>query len=65
MYTKPMITLQEIEDEDSTTYIGLGYSVSYLEPKTIRESDGLVYIECYGIGAEFKWFGVTLWSWWE
>lgn len=63
--TKPNVTLFEVETEDEITYIGLGYSVTYSEPKEEFEENGVTYIVVSGKSVEFKWFGITIWGWWE
>ncbi len=64
LYSKPFITVCETEDEHSITYNGLGYAVKYNRYTTeeMDTEEQIVNVEL-GEGAEFQWFGITIWSW--
>ena len=61
--TKPTITLFEMEENGVTTYVGPGYWITYSKTINEYEENGITYIMEAGQGAEFKWFGITLWDW--
>lgn len=59
---KPLITLDNIEEDTKIHYTGLGYSVSYNIDKT--QDYDLILIDIYG--AEFRLFDkILIWAWVE
>lgn len=68
---KPLITINEIRQEDYCKYEGLGYSVTYkIDPEKAvvseEEREENAYPGSHIYGAEFKLFDkVLLWAWIE
>lgn len=59
-YTYPLLTLKQDANLERVTYTGLGYTISYIQNKTINYTPGLVAEGIGACGAEFRLFGKWL-----
>lgn len=59
-YTYPLITIKKEANLERVTYTGLGYTISYIQNKTINYHDDFVIEGIGACGAEFKLFGKFL-----
>ena len=61
--TKPIITVSSSENEKTSKYTGLGYSVIYYKDNN-KNADGNIVENIYG--AEFRLFDkIMIWAWIE
>lgn len=59
-YTYPLIKVKQEANLERVTYTGLGYTISYIQNKTINYTPGLVAESIGSCGAEFRLFGKWL-----
>lgn len=65
-FTYPLIMLKQEANLERVTYTGLGYTISYIQNKTITYQDGLSLQGIGACGAEFKLFGkILVWAYIE
>ena len=67
-YTYPLINLKQDANLEKVTYMGLGYTISYIQNKSIMYTPGSdVFASGVGAcGAEFKLFGkILIWAYIE
>ena len=59
-FTYPLITLKQEANLERVTYTGFGYTISYIQNRTLEYHDGLSIQGIGACGAEFKLFGKML-----
>ena len=67
-YTYPLINLKQDVTKDDVTYIGLGYTIKYIQEKDIQYTPGSdASLTAIGAsGAEFRLFGkILIWAYIE
>lgn len=65
-YTYPLINLKQEANLERVTYTGLGYTISYIQNRTIDYEDGLALEGIGACGAEFKLFNkLLIWAYIE
>lgn len=65
-YTYPLINLKQEANLERVTYTGLGYTISYIQNRTIDYHDGMSIQGIGTCGAEFKLFGkILVWAYIE
>ena len=64
-HTRPIINLKQEISKDETTYIGLGYTITYIHEKEITHEPGsdAWLVGTGACGAEFRLFGeILIWA---
>lgn len=67
-HTNPIINLKQEISEDETTYVGLGYTITYIHEKEVTHESGSDFwlVGTGACGAEFRLFGkVLIWAYIE
>lgn len=65
-YTYPIITLKQDVSLERVTYTGLGYTISYIQNKTLNYQNGMSAVGIGACGAEFRLFGkILIWAYIE
>ena len=67
MYTKPLVTLSTVtnEQEGYVDYYGIGYKVRYSIGIPEQLPDGRTAIFEKGKSADFYWLAIPIWGWGE
>jgi len=67
-HTRPIVNLKQEVSQDETTYVGLGYEVTYIHEKEIMHEPGsdAWAVGIGAVGAEFRLFGkILIWAYIE